>query len=453
MLNPQSNIEFTKARRQAFIEEWLNFFTGRPSDLLSFEEVRQNLRLRDSSYKGRQEIELDKIVGSTGRYRDFTRTFLPKSDATVKRWRRINDVVSEQGYQPIEVYQVGDVYFVRDGNHRVSVARMNKVKTVEAYVIEYKTPVPIDRQDNLNDILLKVEHAEFLEETQLDKIRAGHNLLFTEAGRYRLVKKHIAFHKYLQETEQGREISYEEAVGSWYDNVYRPLIELIRQRDILKHFPDRTAADLYVWLLLHRAKLEKQMQALGYVADEDLVEELSREKAAASLGRLAGLFYPKLERQNLSLKAERAKFLQETQLNKIKPEHSIKFTEPGFYLLAQEHIAVHKYLRETGSNSEISYQEAVGSWYDNVYRPVGQLIRERSVLKHFPDNTEADLYIYLVSRRAVLEEEKHVMGQISDEKIIKDLEQENLSRPITRLINFLRQKLHLPAGGNVKIAT
>ncbi len=199
MLNSQSNIEFTKARRQAFIEEWLNFFTGRPSDLLSFEEVRQNLRLIDSSYKGRQEIELEKIVGSTGRYRDFTRTFLPKSDTTVDRWRRINDVVNEQGYQPIEVYQVGDVYFVRDGNHRVSVARMNKAKTVEAYVIEYKTPVPIDRQDNLNDILLKVEHAEFLEETQLDKIRTGHNMLFTESGRYRLVKRHIAFHKYLKE--------------------------------------------------------------------------------------------------------------------------------------------------------------------------------------------------------------------------------------------------------------
>ena len=137
MLTPQSQQEFTSARQRAFIEEWLSYLTGRPSDLLSFEEVKEKLRLQDASYKGLQEIELDKIVGSTGRYRDFTRTFLPKSDQTASRWRRIKAVADEQGFPPIEVYQVGEVYFVRDGNHRVSVARLNGAKTIEAYVIEY----------------------------------------------------------------------------------------------------------------------------------------------------------------------------------------------------------------------------------------------------------------------------------------------------------------------------
>ena len=76
MLTSQSNTEFSNARQRAFIGEWLNFLTGRPNDLLSFEEIRKELRLQDSAYKGLQEIELEKIVGSTGRYRDFNRAFL-----------------------------------------------------------------------------------------------------------------------------------------------------------------------------------------------------------------------------------------------------------------------------------------------------------------------------------------------------------------------------------------
>lgn len=444
MLTTQSATEFTTARHQAFIEEWLSFFTGRSKDLLSFEEVKQNLRLQDAAYKGLQEIELDKIIGSTGRYRDFTRTFLPKNDQTKDRWRRVDAVAHDlQGFPPIEVYQVGGAYFVRDGNHRVSVARTHKAKTIEAYVIEYKTSVPIDKDDDMDSILLKWGQTRFFEKTRLDKIRPDQNLIFTEPGRYRLVREHIAFHKYFKETDCGCEISYEEAVGSWYDNVYMPIIELIRKHHILEHFPDRTEADLYAWLLLHRATLEKEINALGYVSNEDLIESLKRERATNPFARLVGLFRNRLELEHLPLRIERTKFLDETQLDKIRPEHNISFTEPGGYQLVQEHITVHKYLKEIETNSEFSYEEAESSWYDNVYMPLVQLIRERDELKHFPNNTEADLYLWLVSRRATLEEAEHTMGHIPNEKIIEMLEQESMSDPIAHLANFFNKKLNL----------
>lgn len=441
MLTPQSNIEFSKARQRAFVEDWLSYLTGRPSDLLSFEEIRQNLRLQDAAYRGLHEIELDKIVGSTGRYRDFTRTFLPKSDGMSQRWRQVNTAVNDLGVPPIEVYKVGDVYFVRDGNHRVSVAHMNKAKTIEAYVIEYKTSVPIDQQDNLDDILMKTERTEFFEETRLDTLRPGHNLLFTEPGRYRLVKEHIAFHKYLKEIETGHEIPYEEAVGSWYDHVYMPLIDLIRERDVLSYFPDRTEADLYAWLILHRAELEKDARSLGYISDNELLEELIKEKNATALTRLLSFFTPKLDLQSLSLKAARTKFLEETGLNTIRPNHGLRFTEPACYFLAKEHIDVHKYLKETETGFEMPYPEAVASWYDTVYRPTVQLIREHEVLNYYADNTEADLYMWLVSRRAAIEHEQHTLGQVSTEDIIEDFEQESLNSPVTRMIGYLRQKL------------
>jgi hypothetical protein len=442
-LTPESAKEFADARRQAFIEGWFNFFTGRPNDLLSFEEVRQNLRLQDSAYKGLQEVEVDKIVGSVGRYRDFTRSFLPKSDQSSERWRRVDAVVHDYGFPPIDVYKVGDVYFVRDGNHRVSIARTHKAETIEAYVIEYKTPVAIDKDDDLDDLLLKIERIEFFEQTHLDQIRPDHNIVFTEPGRYRLAKEHIAFHKYLKETEAHAEISYENAVDSWYDNVYTPVIEHIRQSEVLKNFPGRTEADLYAWLLSHRAKFDKELKALGYVSTEALIEELKRERATNPFARLMGYFRNQLDLQGLSLRIERDKFLRATHLDEIRPDHNIKFTESGCYKVTKHHIAVHKYLKETKASCEISYAEAVASWYDNVYGPLIQSVRDHNLLKQFPENTEADLYLWLTSRREETSQENHDLGPVLDEEIIKELERKNQFKPIMRLTNFFSQKLDL----------
>jgi hypothetical protein len=139
--------------------------------------------------------------------------------------------------------------------------------------------------------------------------------------------------------------------------------------------------------------------------------------------------------------------LEETQLNKIRPKHGLRFSEPACYFLAKEHIDVHKYLKETETGFEMPYPEAVASWYDIVYRPTVQLIREHGVLNYYADNTEADLYMWLVSRRAAIEQEQHTLGQVSTEDIIEDLEQESLSSPLTRMIGYLRQKLdvhHVP---------
>jgi hypothetical protein len=421
------------------MEEWLSYVTGRPNSLLSFDEVKEKLRLQDSAYKGLQEIELDKIVGSTGRYRDFTRTFLPKSDNSENRWRRIDSVAdSGMGYPPIEVYKVGDVFFVRDGNHRVSVAHLHNSRTIEAYVIEYKTSVPIDKWDDLDDLLLKMEQTEFFRTTRLDQIRPEQNVVFTEPGRYRIVLDHIAFHKFLRETECGCEISYEEAVGSWYDNVYTPLIDLIWERAVLKNFPGRTEADLYAWLIHHRAALEEEFSALGHVPTEDIVEELKRRSSANPWVRLLS-FFQSGWRDRLSLKVEHAKFIEETRLDELRPRYEVHFSHAQCYSVAREHIVFHKHLKELEWNREFSYQEAVLSWYDTVYLPLIQMIRKRNLLKYFPKRTEADVYLWLVQRRAVLEAKMNQLGRVTNEEVVQELKQESFGNLIMRLARFFRR--------------
>jgi hypothetical protein len=110
-------------------------------ELLSFEQVRERLGLLSRRQRGLQDIPLDRIVGSVGKYREFTRSFLPSDKGLKRRWKNVYAAALDtQGLPPIDVYQVGDVYFVNDGNHRVSVARQFGAKTIEAYVTEFLSP-------------------------------------------------------------------------------------------------------------------------------------------------------------------------------------------------------------------------------------------------------------------------------------------------------------------------
>jgi hypothetical protein len=240
----------------AFWQDFWALLTGKSIDLLSFDEVKQRLRLHDERYLGLQDVPLDKIVGSVGRYKDFTRSFLPRTNAIRSRWQRLDAMArGMEGFPPIEVYKVGDVYFVSDGNHRVSVAHQLGAKTIEAYVTELPTAVPFDASTKSDDLAIKEGYAEFLRKTRLDILRPGSQVLLSEPGRYRQILEHISVHKYFMGIEQEHDIPWDEAVESWYDNVYMPMIELIRKYDVLSQFPGRTEADLYAWLIKHQEAL------------------------------------------------------------------------------------------------------------------------------------------------------------------------------------------------------
>ena len=268
---------FSKARMNAFWQEVWGFLRGKSIDLLSFEEVKHRLRLRDERYLGLKEVDLDKIVGSVGRYRDFTRTFLPRTNAVRSRWQRLDAMArGAEGFPPIEVYKVGDVYFVIDGNHRVSVARQLGAKTIEAFVTELPTPVPMDANTQPDDLLIKEGYADFLKQTRLDVLRPASSVILTEPDRYRQLIEHISVHRYYLGLDKKRDISWEEAVGSWYDNVYMPMIDLIRKHDALSLFPGRTEADLYAWLIKHQEALRLHLGGESVPAEEAVADFLSK---------------------------------------------------------------------------------------------------------------------------------------------------------------------------------
>lgn len=252
--------DFKRARRKAALQEVLSQFGGRSTNLLSFEEVRQKLKLQTGRSRGLQDIPLDAIVGSVDRYTDFNRSFLPRQDSDASRWANVATQMSSlQGLPPIEVYQVGQAYFVLDGNHRVSVARRFGASHIQAYVTEFPTKVPLTPDDDVDDLLLKAEYADFLDWSRIDQIRPGVNLEVTVPGRYRELQTRIEAKRYLLGQTEEREVSHQEAVARWYDEDYRPVVQATRERGILRDFPNRTETDLYLWILKHQSELQKEL--------------------------------------------------------------------------------------------------------------------------------------------------------------------------------------------------
>lgn len=254
--------EFRRAHFQALLQDWLARLTGRNIDLLSYETVRAILQAREGvTLPGTQDIPLEKIVGSVGRYRDFTQAFLPRNEALFQRWQRVGAAMNgSMGLPPIDLYQVGELYFVRDGNHRVSVARARGDQSIEAFVTRAEAPFPVEAESaaELSAWLIEAGHRLFLERTHLADFYPGADIRITEPGRYRLFDEQIEVHRYFMGLDQQREITDEEATRSWYENVYLPLTSEIRASGVLKEFPKRTEADLYLWICHHREELRER---------------------------------------------------------------------------------------------------------------------------------------------------------------------------------------------------
>ncbi|MDY7040452.1 MAG: hypothetical protein SVX38_06285 [Chloroflexota bacterium] len=253
--------DFRRARRRASQEDLRCLLSRLPANLLPFEVVRQNLSLTNYVYRGLHSVPLDSIVGSVGRYHDFNRHFWPRQDALRDRWARVAHLmVWGSGLPPIQLYLVDEVYFVKDGNHRVSVSRYLDTPAIESFVWEFNSRVPLTLNTRLEDLPLKEELVSFLKHTDLDRTRPQQEVVFTILGSCRALEEHISAHRYWLENLNGSEVPLAKAVGSWYDLVYTPMVEIIRERNLLSYFPQRTESDLYLSTLNHHHYLVNSLE-------------------------------------------------------------------------------------------------------------------------------------------------------------------------------------------------
>ncbi|HSL46120.1 MAG TPA: universal stress protein [Anaerolineales bacterium] len=277
--------DFQSAHLRAKLQGVLARITGKSNELLSYEEVASKLRLQGRSDKGNQMIPVDAIVGSVGRYTDFTRTFLPRRAEDQQRWANVKAAALNPvgaGLPPVEVYKVSDVYFVIDGNHRVSIARQEGQETIEAHVIEIRTDIPLAPNVQPDELIVKAEYADFLEQTGLGQTQEHVDLRLTIPGGYqKLLDEISSLRCRIEETSQ-KQCSLQDAAANWHRDLYLPFAEAVRERGMMRWFPERTIADLYVWMLEHREELGKE---LGWTIRPEVAAEaaiLKRNKRASS---------------------------------------------------------------------------------------------------------------------------------------------------------------------------
>ncbi|MDR0585702.1 MAG: transcriptional regulator [Treponema sp.] len=258
----QAAENFSRARSKEVFQRIMYFLNTDRIKLLSLNDVKEILKPKSETYRGMQAVPISLIVGSEGRYRDFNKYFLPRSEHLRPRWERVDEArLSDITLPPIQLYEIGGVYFVRDGNHRVSVAKTQGVENVDAEVISLSTEISINPSmtvDDLRKALVVYEKKNFFEKTEFGKITGCSSLDFTMPGSYDIIYNHILVHKYFLNQKQSGEIPFDRAVLSWFDNVYRPITDIITKENLCGQFPGRTPSDLYVWIVKHWDLLKKK---------------------------------------------------------------------------------------------------------------------------------------------------------------------------------------------------
>ena len=254
--------DFKRARSKAAMQRFWAGVKGESLDLLQFDEISAKLHAVNKSGKVLKSVPLNKIIGSVGRTSDFDRSFLPLSDADEHRWANVKThMISPvtKGLPPVDLYKIGEAYFVLDGNHRVSVAKQAGFEEIEAYVTEIKTKVAIDSNLTAEELIRKAAYADFLEATRLDEYIPGVDFTLNKISNYELLKEHISVHRYYMGLDAGNPIDEKEATLHWYDQVYLPVVAVISDSGLQWVMKDLTLTDLYLWVLDQQTHLQETL--------------------------------------------------------------------------------------------------------------------------------------------------------------------------------------------------
>ncbi|MBD5403451.1 MAG: transcriptional regulator [Treponema sp.] len=272
---PTPSSDFSRARSKALINEMQHLLNPEEAQMISFNQIKQIIKPENETYMGMQAIPVSKIVGSEGRYKDFDNQFFPKNSFMKERWERVDSaIINDIVLPPIRVYELAGLYFVRDGNHRVSVAKSKGVEFIDAEVVSLQTEVrlsPVHTLTGITKQIVNYEKRNFYFETSYGDITDYWNLDLSIPGQYDIIYQHILTHKYFINMGKKEEISMEQAIKSWHTTVFLPAIAIIEKYNIIKYIKNRTTGDLYIYLVdsLYQIneKFGAEIQLETFVAD------------------------------------------------------------------------------------------------------------------------------------------------------------------------------------------
>ncbi|MGY6655982.1 chromosome partitioning protein ParB [Amycolatopsis sp. TRM77291] len=247
--------DFLRARRRQVLSRLANWLRREPDDvniMLPFHEVVDALGYLGERKIGARVIRLDSIVGSVDRGRDFDRRFRPTSGRVRERWERLALATRRgESIPPIEVYRVGELHFIIDGHHRVSVAHAMRLSTIEAMVTEVRTKLDPSGIRYRGDLIVKDYRRLFLERVPLSG-QARASVVFTDPWDYARLGEHVEAWGFRLMQDEGAYSDRATLAQRWFDEEFVPVVAMLRQADLIG---SRTDAEAYLWVACERYRL------------------------------------------------------------------------------------------------------------------------------------------------------------------------------------------------------
>src|SRR6185312_1423923 len=268
--------DFLRARRRAALGAMVARLRGEPSDVrlvLPYEEVVAALGFVSERSAGKAVVPLDAIVGTVDRGRDFDRSFRPTTGRVRSRWEHIATAMRRgEAMPPVDLVRVGQLYFVRDGHHRVSVARALGHTDIDALVTEVATRVGAERAITLDDLPVKSHERVFFERVPLPDSARG-EIKLTDPWDYGRLAEAVEAWGFRLSQDREEPVSRREAAYLWLETEYRPVVEMLRGADLVG---TKTETEAYMRVSAARYRLLRT-----HTWDEDVlaavVDELSRK--------------------------------------------------------------------------------------------------------------------------------------------------------------------------------
>lgn len=236
--------DFMRARRRATIAKLVARLRGEPDDVgvvLPYEEVIAALGFVSERSVGIRVVPLDRIVGSVDRGRDFDRRFRPTSGRSRSRWEQIAAAARRgESFPPIDLVEVGQLYFVRDGHHRVSVARALARTDIDAYVTEVVTRISADQAMKLSDLPLKSHERVFFERVPLPA-EARPELRVSNPWDYAVLAEAVEAWGFRAMQSRGEALDRKATAQLWLETEYRPVVAMLREAKLVRGCTDAEA--------------------------------------------------------------------------------------------------------------------------------------------------------------------------------------------------------------------
>ena len=264
--------DFGRARRRQVASRLARRLRREPGDvhlILPFDEVIEALGRKSERRLGLRTIPLDSIVGTVDRTREFDRNFRPTTRRVKRRWQRIAEAIRRgEGMPPIDVYRIGDMHFVRDGHHRVSVARQLGLDVIEAYVTEIETEVGADADVRVRDLAMKSHQRLFFERVPLPAERRS-RIVLPHGSWYAGFAEGVEAWGFRLMQARGEFMTREEVAQVWFTEEFEPITEMLREADLIGNL---TEAEAYARVVSLRFLLLRTHRW-----DDEILERLREE--------------------------------------------------------------------------------------------------------------------------------------------------------------------------------